>query len=65
VYLDLCALKRPFDDQSQPRIWLETKAVSLIMQSVEDRQVELASSQIVTLENSQNKWALRRAAVTG
>lgn len=27
VYLDICSFKRPFDDQSQPRIHLEAEAV--------------------------------------
>jgi hypothetical protein len=24
VYLDTCVYNRPFDDQAQPRVWLET-----------------------------------------
>ena len=63
VYLDLCVLKRPFDDQSQPRIWLETQAVSLIIQAIQDGQVELAGSSLLDFENSQNPWPLRRDAV--
>ena len=27
LYLDICCLKRPFDDQAQPRVRLETEAV--------------------------------------
>ena len=27
LYLDICCLKRPFDDQAQPRIRIETEAV--------------------------------------
>ena len=34
VYLDVCALCRPFDDQSQIRIRLETDAVQLIVSHV-------------------------------
>jgi predicted nucleic acid-binding protein len=34
VYLDVCALCRPFDDQSQIRICLETDAVQLIISHV-------------------------------
>ena len=33
VYFDLCALKRPFDDQSRSRIRLESEAVLAIIQS--------------------------------
>ena len=31
VYLDVCCLNRPFDDQSQDRIKLETDAVLSIL----------------------------------
>ena len=31
IYLDVCALSRPFDDQSYLRIRLETEAVNLIL----------------------------------
>ncbi len=34
VYLDVCALSRPFDDQTQMRIRLETDAVQLILSHV-------------------------------
>ena len=34
VYLDVCALSRPFDDQSFLRIRLETEAVNLILSKV-------------------------------
>ena len=35
VYLDVCALNRPLDDQSQMRIRLEADAVSLILSQFE------------------------------
>lgn len=37
VYLDVCALCRPFDDQHQLRIRLETDAVNLILAKVKQR----------------------------
>ena len=40
VYLDNSALNRPFDDQTQPRIWLETLAVSLILQMTEAGEID-------------------------
>jgi predicted nucleic acid-binding protein len=36
LYLDVCALCRPFDDQSAMRIRLETDALYLILQNVQD-----------------------------
>ena len=35
LYLDVCALCRPFDDQNQLRIRLETDAVFLILRRIE------------------------------
>lgn len=35
VYLDVCALSRPFDDQSYLRIRIETEAVNLILSNVD------------------------------
>ena len=30
LYLDICCLKRPFDDQTQPRIRMESEAENLV-----------------------------------
>ena len=35
IYLDTSVYNRPFDDQTQPRIWLETLAFAVILQMVE------------------------------
>lgn len=35
IYLDVCCLNRPFDDQSQDRIHLEAEAVLAIIKQVE------------------------------
>ena len=44
VYLDVCALCRPFDDQSQIRIRLETDAVQLILSHVRAGDLDLIIS---------------------
>ena len=59
VYLDTSVYNRPFDDQTQPRIWLETLAFGLILQMVEAGEVELASSSVLGYENSRNPFPLR------
>jgi len=41
VYLDISAHNRPFDDQTQPKIFLESQAVVIILQMVEARMVDL------------------------
>lgn len=49
VYLDTSVYNRPFDDQTQAKIFLETQAVLIILQKVEDKEIELVNSP--TLEN--------------
>jgi predicted nucleic acid-binding protein len=50
VYLDVCSLCRPFDDQQQIRIHLETSAVELILAHIRLAQLELIVSPIHELE---------------
>ena len=44
VYLDVCALCRPFDDQNQIRIRLETEAVMLILSYVRSDKLTMVVS---------------------
>lgn len=44
VYLDVCALCRPFDDQRQARVRLETTGVELILAHVRRKKIELIIS---------------------
>lgn len=46
VYLDVCALCRPFDDQGYLRIRLETDAVNLILAKIRDGSLTLAVSPV-------------------
>jgi len=49
IYLDVCCLNRPFDDQTQERIHLETEAVLIILSS---QKWELVGSNIIDFEIS-------------
>ncbi|HXW01348.1 MAG TPA: PIN domain-containing protein [Anaerolineae bacterium] len=60
VYLDTSIYNRPFDDQTQPRIWLETMAFSVILQMIEDGLISLISSAVIEYENHRNPPSLRR-----
>lgn len=51
LYLDMCALKRPFDDQIQERIASETHAVLAIMGRIERGLDSMVWSTALTLEN--------------
>jgi predicted nucleic acid-binding protein len=50
IYLDVCALCRPFDDQTQMRIRLETEAVQLILSHVRSGDLVLVVSAVHDIE---------------
>ncbi len=60
VYLDICVYNRPFDDQSHPRIYLETIAFVTLMQMVEIGEIELVTSSVLEFENSNNPFPLHQ-----
>jgi predicted nucleic acid-binding protein len=60
IYADICTLCRTFDDQSQPRIWLETHALCVVLNLVEMGHIEMVRSPIHDLENSRNPKEVRR-----
>jgi predicted nucleic acid-binding protein len=53
VYLDNCALNRPFDDQRQERVRLETEAIVLVLSRVERREWTSLGSQALEIEIDQ------------
>lgn len=63
VYLDVCCLNRPFDDQTQPRIRLEAEAILFILAACDARQWEWVSSEAIVLEISQTPDPERRRRV--
>jgi predicted nucleic acid-binding protein len=62
VYLDICALKRPFDDARNERIRREAEAVARIFERVESGSVQLVASPAHRFENSRNPREDRRLA---
>jgi predicted nucleic acid-binding protein len=64
VYLDICCLKRSFDDQSQPRIAIESAAVVAILTAAERGQLEFLHSAAHYAENATDTDAERRTAVS-
>jgi predicted nucleic acid-binding protein len=63
IYLDVCCLNRPFDDQSQSRVRLEAEAVLSILDMAEERKLEIVSSDIIDDELSQMPDDERREKV--
>lgn len=60
VYFDVCCLNRPFDDQSQGRIRLETEAILEIMSRIATDELQWLSSSAVAAEIKQTPDLTRR-----
>jgi predicted nucleic acid-binding protein len=64
VYLDNCCFNRPFDDQSQVTIKLETDAKLFIQHKILHKQLELVWSYIIELENIYNPSEIRSSTIS-
>jgi len=63
IYLDVCTLCRPFDDQDIMRIRLETDAYYLILQAIQDEAYEMVVSpvhfeEVNSIEELQEKYEI-------
>ena len=63
IYLDVCCLNRPFDDQRQDRVRLEAEAVLLILGRCEAGVWQWLSSAVVEEEVNNTPSRERRARV--
>lgn len=52
IYFDVCCLNRPFDDQTQERIKLESEAVLSILSGCEVGKWALLNSEVIDFEVS-------------
>ncbi|GAX41591.1 hypothetical protein NIES4075_25880 [Tolypothrix sp. NIES-4075] len=64
IYLDVCCLNRPFDDQTQERIRLEVEAVLriLVKFQIGDRQLlgsEAFDDELENTPEETRKWQMR------
>ena len=64
VYLDNCCFNRPYDNQKQERIHLESLAKLYIQQQIIDGNISFVWSFILEYENSQNPHELRKQAIS-
>ena len=64
VYMDVCCLNRPFDDQSQDKVRFEAEAViSILKRCNTDDDWELVGGDIVILETSKAQDVVRKQKV--
>ena len=60
IYLDLCVYNRPFDDQRQPRIVIESLEFVLLLSKVIDGEITTINSFVLEDENSKNPYIDRK-----
>ena len=60
IYLDNCCFNRPFDDQQQLRISLETQAKLFVQSEILSGRFALIWSYILEHENNKNPFEIRR-----
>ena len=65
IYLDNCCFNRPFDDQSQIRIRLESEAKLKIQEEIQEGRIELVWSYILDYENNRNPFQERKDRIGG
>lgn len=63
IYLDNCSYNRPFDDQTQMKIHLETEAKLYIQASVRDGKYDLVWSYMLDFENDENPYEDKKNAI--
>ena len=64
IYLDNCCFNRPFDDQSQVRVLLETEAKLAIQDRIRSDSLQLAWSYILDFENAASPFEDRRISIS-
>jgi hypothetical protein len=60
IYLDVCCLNRPFDNQVQERVRLEMEAVLLILARCQSREWQMVGSEAINTEIAQTLDAERQ-----
>lgn len=63
VYLDTCCYNRPYDDQTQMRINLETQAKLYIQELIKENKLNLVTSYVLDYENSNSKYYMKMDAI--
>ena len=60
IYLDVCCLNRPFDDQSQDRVRIESDAIKIILERIEEKRFLWYGSEVMFEEIKNTPDHIRR-----
>jgi predicted nucleic acid-binding protein len=64
IYFDLCVYNRPFDDQKQSRIAIETLEFIFLLSKAEKKEISVINSFALEDENSQNPFVDRKDIIS-
>lgn len=64
IYLDICCFNRPFDDQSDLIVRLQTEAKLHVQEMIRQGALDLVWSAIMDIENSANPDLNRKVAIS-
>lgn len=63
IYLDMCCYNRPYDDQAQIRVAMETQANLHIQDMIKENKLELITSYMLRYECGNNPFPMRKDAI--
>jgi predicted nucleic acid-binding protein len=63
IYFDLCIYNRPFDDQGQPRIVIETTELLFLLEKAINGEIRIINSFALEYENGKNPIVDRREKI--
>lgn len=63
IYFDLCIYNRPFDDQGQPRIVIETTEFLFLLEKAVNKEITIINSFALEYENGKNPIVDRREKI--
>lgn len=63
IYLDNCCFNRPFDNQRQVRIHIETEAKLYLQREIENGNLLRVWSYILDYENAANPYEIRQISI--
>lgn len=59
----MCCFNRPYDDQSQLKVFMETQSKLYIQKLIKEKQLELVASYMLRYECSNNPFEMRRNTI--
>ena len=64
IYLDNCCFNRPYDNQENIKVQIETESKLYIQRKIKESQYSLVWSYILEYENQSNPYVIRKEEIT-